>query len=257
MAAACQKALGDLATEAVGTSTASPSPVPSVKIAVTGANQDAWTWIKQVEVGISEGECERVTVHVNGKEFDTQPEGEFFVAEIRLSEGENQVSAACLQPGGGEVQSDPVIYTGRLRQVPTAVIQIALEGGQVVLDGSESLPAEDGSEIAEYIWSAREDNPAPLQLQDGELTGEVSSPSMAIVPPTVDGEYYLSLRVKDDAGREDTSTIYFVVEEGQPRIPDYDGSSCTSARHPRPDGFRSKSYFGYTSLLCGCAAARS
>ena len=32
----------------------------------------------------------------------------------------------------------------------------------------------------------------------------------------------MSLRVIDEAGREDTSTIYFVVEDGQARIPDYD-----------------------------------
>ena len=32
----------------------------------------------------------------------------------------------------------------------------------------------------------------------------------------------MQLRVKDQANREDTSTIYFVVEDGQPRIPDYD-----------------------------------
>src|SRR5688572_5883761 len=127
IAAACQKAL----TEAIGTSTASPSPTPSVKVSLTGADQDAWTWFKQVKVGIAEGECESVIIHVNGQQFEAQREGETFTADVKLSAGENQVSAACLLPGGAEILSDPVIYTGRLRQVPTAVIQIALDGGQI------------------------------------------------------------------------------------------------------------------------------
>jgi cyclomaltodextrinase len=218
IAAACQKAL----TQVVGTSTPAPSPAPSVKMNL-GGNQDAWMWIKQVNVQVTDGECESMIIDVNRQEVATQPNGGAFTAEVPLSEGENQVSAVCLQSGGGEVRSNPVIYTGRLRQVPTAVIQIALNGNQVTLDGSESVPAEnDGTPIVDYRWSAREDNPAPLQMPDGELTGEVSSQSISIIPPEVDGEYYLSLHVIDEAGREDTSTIYFMVENGEPRIPNYD-----------------------------------
>ena len=219
IAAACQKAL----TEAIGTSTASPSPTPSVKVSLTGADQDAWTWFKQVKVGISGGECESVIIHVNGQQFEARLEGETFTADVRLSAGENQVSAACLQPGGGEILSDPVIYTGRLRQVPTAVIQVALDGERIILDGSQSQPAEgDDSQLVDHIWSARAGNPGTLQLENGELTDEVNSQSISIIPPSMAGEYYLNLRVIDQAGREDTSRIYFIVEDGQPRIPDYD-----------------------------------
>jgi glycosidase len=218
IAAACEKTI----TEAVGTSTVSPSPTPAVKLNL-GTDLDVWTWVKQIRVGVSEGQCEKVILHVNGEEFQAQPEGDSFTGDIQLSEGENQVTADCIQPGGGEVTSEPVVYTGRLRQTPTAVIQIALEGEQIVLDGSESLPAENvDAAIVDYFWSAREGNPSPLQLENGELTGEVSSQSISILPPEIDGEYYLSLKVKDQAGREDTSMIYFVLEESEPRIPDYD-----------------------------------
>ena len=218
VAAACGKTI----TEIVGTSTVSPSPAPAVKLSL-GTNLDAWTWVKQMKVGVSEGECEKVILSVNGQNFQARPEGDYFIADIQLSEGENQITASCVQPGGGEVTSEPVVYTGRLRQAPTAIINIALEGGQIVLDGSETLPAEnvDGA-IVDYLWSAREGNPGPLQLQDGELTGEVNNQSILIIPPTIDGEYYLSLKVRDQAGHEDISTTYFVVEQGQPRIPDYD-----------------------------------
>jgi cyclomaltodextrinase / maltogenic alpha-amylase / neopullulanase len=218
IAAACEKTI----TEAIVTSTVSPSATSAVKMSL-GTDLDAWTWVKQIRVGVSEGQCERVILHVNQQEFQAKLEGDSFAADIQLSEGENQVTAACIQPGGAEVTSEPIVYTGRLRQAPTAVIQIASEGGQIILDGSGSLPAENvDAAIVDYLWSARESNPGPLQLQDGALTGEVSSQSISIVPPEIDGEYYLSLKVKDQAGREDTSTIYFIMEGGQPRIPDYD-----------------------------------
>src|SRR5215213_8103569 len=140
IAVACQKALTDATAVPLGTSTAFPSAMPSVKLSLAGGNQDAWTWVKQVKVGVSEGECEQVVVQANGRQFETRAEGQLFTTEVRLSAGENEVSAACLLPGGGELRSEPVIYTGRLRQVPMAVIRIALEGVQIVLDGSKSLP---------------------------------------------------------------------------------------------------------------------
>jgi cyclomaltodextrinase len=242
IAVACQKALNN----AVGTSTASPSPTPSVKLNLTSGNQDAWTWVKQVKVGVSEGKCERVLVQVNGQEFEAKPDGASFTAEVKLSEGENQVNAVCLQPGGGEVQSAPVVYTGRLRQVPTAVIQIALEDGQIALDGSESTASEAGPAIVDHIWSARASNPESLQFQGVELTGEVSGQSISINPPTRDGEYHLSLRVKDEAGQEDTSTIYFVVENGEPRIPDYD--------HENPAWAETAIVYGVVPFLFGSPA---
>lgn len=217
--AACQQAL----PEAVGTSTVSPSPAPSVKLSLPGGDLDVWAWVKQVKVKVSEGECESVAVDVQGDTFEAGPDGEGFTAEIPVSAGTQTVSAVCRQPGGEEVRSDPVLYTGRLRQIPTAVIRIDLRDGRVLLDGSDSLPAEDGlASISQWTWSARGDNPAPLQLENGELNGEMHGPDISVLPPDIDGEYYIQLRVKDEAGREDASSIYIVVQDGQPRIPDYD-----------------------------------
>ena len=217
IATACQGALTPTIT--VGTSTAAPSPTPSVKFSLSGGNADAWTWIKQVKVGVSEGTCEKVLLRRNGQDVEAVPEGETFTAEVPLVQGENQIQAICIQPGGDEAVSDPVVYNVRLRPGPTALIQIALQNGQIVLDGSESLPAADTQDpIVEYLWLARESNPAPLP----ELTDEVNGPSISVTPVSSDGEYYVRLQVKDQAGQEDTSTIYFVVENGEARIPDYD-----------------------------------
>ena len=242
VAAACRQALPDMAPEtaAFGAATPSPSPTPTslpsatpapeVKVSLAGADQDAWTWIKPVKIQVSApGECQGVVAYVNGREFEARPEGEYFTAEVRLSAGENRVSATCRQSGEGEIRSNMLNYTQRLRQAPTAVIQIALDGGRIILDGGNSQPAEpDGSRIVDHIWSARPGNPAQLViegaagLESRPFTDEVSAQTVALLPPTLDGEYYLQLRVKDGAGCEDRGGIYFVVEHGQPRLPDFD-----------------------------------
>jgi cyclomaltodextrinase len=229
IAAACQKALTEVL--AVSTSTTAPSSTPSVKLSLIGGDQDVWTWSKPVKVGVA-GECESVVVYVNGREFEARPEGEYFTADVRLSEGENRVSATCRQPDGGEIQSNMLNYTERLRQVPTAVIQIALDGDRIILDGGQSQPAEgDGSRIVDHTWLEQLGNPTRLMiagapgLKSRPFVSEVSAQTLILLSPTsppIDGEYYVRLKVKDDSGREDQAGIYFVVEQGRPRIPDYD-----------------------------------
>ncbi|HEX9386116.1 MAG TPA: alpha-amylase family glycosyl hydrolase [Anaerolineales bacterium] len=230
VAAACQKTLQNIAseTEVVGTSTVLPSPSPAVKVNLTGADQDVWMWVKTAKVGVT-GECESLVVYVNGREFETQSEGETFTAEVKLSSGENRVSATCRQSNGGEIQSNMLNYTERLRQAPKAVIHIALDSDRIILDGGKSQPAEaDGSVILDHIWSPRPGNPASLAvegaagLESRPFTDEVSTQTVILLPPTTDGEYYVQLKVKDSAGRDDEASIYFVVEQGKARIPDYD-----------------------------------
>ena len=237
VAVACQKAV----TQVVGTSTPLAPPTPSVTLDL-GGNRDVWAWTSKVQVNISDGQCDSVTLDVNQREFEAQPEGNLFTSEVNISEGENRVSAIC-KTDAGEARSEPVILTGRLRQTPRATIQIALEAGHITLDGSESRPSDaDSSPITEYVWSAREDNPESLQ----ELTGEVNGQSISVTAPTTDGEYYMSLRVRDETGREDTSTIYFVVENGQARIPDYD--------HENPAWIETAVVYGIVPFLFGSPA---
>jgi glycosidase len=240
--AACQRVSPEDGTPPpVATATPPPSPVPTAtqaagsdpepagEIILNGDGADAWTWVKRI-TGKTTGplDCDALAASVNGLEVEAVLEGEEISAEAPLSEGENRIVAFC-RGAPGEVSSNPILIQGRLRKVPVARIRIAADGERVVLGGGESQPAEEGGpEIIDHIWSARPGNPGSLQLQGVSgleglaLNGEVSSQTIAVVPPAVDGEYYLRLRVKDQAGREDSSTIYFVVADGRPRIPDYD-----------------------------------
>jgi cyclomaltodextrinase / maltogenic alpha-amylase / neopullulanase len=216
--------------------TPTSAPVePAGEILLNGGTADAWTWVKQVNGKITGSlDCQEFVINVNNREFVSSREDGTFSASIPLTEGENRVLAICRTSDHSDgtksvISSNLLLYQERLRQIPSARIRLAVDDQRVILHGEESQTAgEEGPPIIDRIWSARSDNPAPLLLEgvtglEGqEFSGEVSSNMIVVVPPAVDGEYYLNLRVKDRAGREDTSSIYFVVEGGQPRVPDYD-----------------------------------
>src|SRR5215218_4976555 len=109
--ASCQQKLQGLATVTAVVPTGTPLPTP--KLNLGGADQDVWTWVKPMKVAVS-GACQSVVVDVNGKEFETQPEGETFTGNVRFSSGVNRVSAACKQPDGVDTRSNMLNYTERL-----------------------------------------------------------------------------------------------------------------------------------------------
>lgn len=215
--AACQQALPDLAT-----ALPSLTPIPSTTIDLPGSDREVWVWTKPVNVNAT-GDCRTIVVNVNGRGFDVQPQGGTFSTEVKLYSGVNQITAACKQTDGAEIRSNMLNYTERLRQVPTAVINVALQDDKIVLDGSRSQPAEaDESKIVDHIWSSRNDNPVVALIDGHPMPEEVSGPMLVLQAPAVDGEYYFQLKVKDEAGRQDRAGIYFAVEQGKARIPDYD-----------------------------------
>src|SRR6266496_4817467 len=124
--AACQQSLQNIATATAVIPT--PTPKSITKISLLGSDQDVWTWSKAVKVAVSGG-CQNLVVDVNGYQFETKPEGKAFTSEVKFSAAENQVSAVCLS-SDTQVRSEPVTYNERLRAVPTAVIQIKLNGGK-------------------------------------------------------------------------------------------------------------------------------
>lgn len=205
-------------------STLTPTSMPTLSldsgIKLNAGNADAWTFHKSIRGSLANpAACQVVWVDSAGERVQADLNESFFSASVPVRSGENSVQAICQHPDQEEELSNEVNITGRLAQRPTAVITPSLSNGRIVLDGSNSQPDElEKQPIREYVWSERPGNPEAIQ----ELAGEARGSSFEIAPPTVDGEYYVSLRVIDEAGREDTSTTYFVVENGEPRIPDYD-----------------------------------
>lgn len=187
-------------------------------ITLGGGKSDVWAWRRQISGKLNGLHCETVVVKAGAASVEAAVEGDQFAATVPIVEGDNRITAVCQQTGRKEIMSEPLTYTGRLRDVPTAVINVSLEGGQIVLDGGGSQPSEQSqATINRYIWQERTDNPARVLSADS-----AEGTRLAVEPPTADGEYYVSLTVTDEQGRSDRSETYFVVQDGKAVIPNYD-----------------------------------
>jgi cyclomaltodextrinase / maltogenic alpha-amylase / neopullulanase len=236
--ASCQGAPLDLTPTAQG-------PLLKSRIRLRGGSADAWTFSKQVMGSLGNpAACHAVWVENGGVRAQAEMFENNFFASVPIRSGTNTLTAICQQSIEEEELSPEISITGRLEQRPTAIISASLSNGRVLLDGAGSLPDQvDKRPIRDYIWSARPGNPAET------IQGEVSGSSLEVEAPTVDGEYYFSLRVIDEAGREDVGSTYFVVENGQPRIPDYD--------HENPAWVEEAIVYGVIPRLFGSPGARA
>jgi cyclomaltodextrinase len=213
-----------------------PTLPPGYRIRLD-AGGDAWTWNKVVTGRVANAsDCKSLLINANGADVEAalsdNPDSNgssTFSANIPLVEGDNRIGAICQRKDGQEEKSAMNSIQERLHPTPIAMINITVNGKQIILDGSGSKPAEEnGPAIVDHIWSVVPDNPAPLTIQgvgrmnNRQFTAEVSEETISLLAPSVDGEYYVRLKVRDQAGREDTSANYFVVENGQVRVPDYD-----------------------------------
>ena len=95
-----------------------------------------------------------------------------------------------------------------------AVIEVSLVAEGIALDGSGSTAsAGSGAAVVSHAWRPRRGNPTPLRL--ASAAEGWSQKRIVLRPPRVDGEYYVHLKVADAEGRADTAAAYFVVENGE------------------------------------------
>jgi glycosidase len=187
---------------------------PAIALDLLGG--DAWAWQKTL-AGTCPGCPPEATISllVNGTPIQAEREGDAFTAVAKLDPGDNEVLATARMPDGGEERSAPVTYTVRLQPRPSARLTAKVDGARVIFDGTASEPSEyDGAAITTWSVTPREDNPALLDLAEespGIWSGTI---------PTADGEYNASLTVEDERGRPDSAASYFVVADGQARVPD-------------------------------------
>lgn len=199
---------------------ASLTPSPAAGIALIGG--EVWDWQRSISVAAPAG-CSEAFALIGEQRVDFRREGERWAGELPLGEGVNQVVTVC-QTDGQEVRSDASIWTVRLKQRPAAEIRITVEDGAIVFDGAASRPDErSGAAIERFLWSSRQGNPKPLEFEAGVREGdEVAGERVVARLPADDGEYYVRLRVVDVDDREDTATSYVVVENGKPRVPNFE-----------------------------------
>jgi cyclomaltodextrinase len=196
---------------------------PTTRLLSTGG--DVFAWEQRIE-GV--GTCDDVVAVVDGAdtdvEVDTGPDGFSFVVPIQP--GPQEVGARCTT-GDDVAELGPIVLTGRLEPRPTARIRVRAGDGVVVLDGSPSDPFEvDGAPIRSFVWTphvavGQAAADVGLQLEDGSaFDGRVRGERLSLRAPDRDGEYHVRLLVEDAEGRTDASLMYFVVEDGRPRVVD-------------------------------------
>jgi glycosidase len=213
-----------------------PEGSPSPPIALDLLAGDVWAWQKTL-AGTCPGCPPEATIAllVNGTPIPAQRQGDAFTAVAKLDPGDNKVLAVARMPDGSEERSAPVTYTVRLQPRPTARLAARVDGERVVFDGTASEPSEyDGAAITTWsvtprvgdrmtVWQGGGNNvPATPRPRDPAtlILTEAKPGIWSVAIPTADGEYYASLTVEDDRGRTDSAASYFVVADGQARVPD-------------------------------------
>lgn len=202
----------------------SASPEPAVGLDSTGG--DVFAWEQRIE---GRGGCDAAVALIDGAEADVpvllDEDGFSFVVPVRT--GNQQVAARCTLADGGVLETEAIVLTGKLDPRPTAKITVRIDDGAVVLEGSRSEPFQlDGAQIRRYTWEPvtqighSPDEPGPTLPDGARFDHRVRGERLTLVPPAEDGEYYVTLEVRDAEGRTDTSTTYFVVEDGRPRAVD-------------------------------------
>jgi cyclomaltodextrinase / maltogenic alpha-amylase / neopullulanase len=180
-------------------------------VAFTTASGDAWAFQKRIEVAIEPGACDAVVIS-SALDSATAPARDNRAnAVIHLAAGDNRVQAQCLindAPRGSPVAQ---YWLVRARDMPVARARLRLTETGILLDAGETevAPARSAP-IESYHWQVRPGaNPAPLP--DLPASGKL----IALTKPTIDGEYYVTLRVTDAVGRSDESTVMLRVRQGR------------------------------------------
>jgi cyclomaltodextrinase / maltogenic alpha-amylase / neopullulanase len=175
---------------------------------------DAWKFSKSIEVTFAKGRCENISVVSPLSDVTLPAERGHVQTRVLLQPGDNRIKAECLDHGvkRGSTQQN---WNVRLRNSPRASIRVSKAGAALMLDAQSSTPAPvHGGVITRYEWRARDDNPA-------RLAGlPASGARIKLSGAAPEGEYYVTLRVTDDAGRADESTVMFRARGGDLRVVD-------------------------------------
>jgi glycosidase len=181
---------------------------PTVTFSTDGG--EAWTFEKTVNAGVSADGCDEVAITSPVGTVVARTSAGRVVAAVPLAPGPNAVDARCLHNGVPSGTAAQQHWLVRLRNAPKAWVRALAIGGGITFDAGASEPAPVlTTPIASYEWSVRDGNPEPL-------VGLPANGQKVVLPaPTRDGEYQIRLRVADELGRSDESTVMFRVRDGR------------------------------------------
>jgi cyclomaltodextrinase / maltogenic alpha-amylase / neopullulanase len=181
---------------------------PTVTFSTDGG--EAWTFEKTINAHVSADGCDEVAITSPVGTVVARTSARRAVATVPLAPGPNAVEARCLHnglPSGTAAQQHWLV---RLRNVPTARVRALGTEGGVTFDASASEPASVlTAPIASYEWTLPDGNPESLPGLPAK------GQDVGLQAPKLDGEYRVRLRIADELGRSDESTVMFRVRDGR------------------------------------------
>jgi glycosidase len=175
---------------------------------------DAWSFVQPISGHFDPRRCDSIAIESGTVRIEALRIENRFHADVPLLPGGNELRAVCRSETHEIARSPAQRWRTMLADLPKAWIRVSTERTSIHLDGGRSeratsLPAP----IVRFEWRARAGNPAPLRTVDDKPLGDapLTTKRLQLNSPTVDGEYYLTLRVTDALGRHDESTGVFRV----------------------------------------------
>jgi|GEM_PF-261311 len=144
--------------------------------------------------------------------FTVPVANKIFTYSAPLVEGSNSFVAAADSAGTQKVSS-PVIINRTVNHSPWALITftgpVPDSGRMIPLDATSSTDPDtlDASSM-HFLWSSDSTNPSLLSGIDGSTLNH-----LAVLKPTLPGDYFISLIATDTAGYSDTTRNYFTVRQ--------------------------------------------
>jgi cyclomaltodextrinase / maltogenic alpha-amylase / neopullulanase len=189
-------------------SIAAASEAPIAFVTTAG---ETWTFQRQIEVSVRPGACDAVALTSPVSSTIAPVRHDHAHARMLFGAGDNGIQAQCLTDG--HPRGDPITqhWQLRARDMPVARARLRLTEMNILLDAgtSERAPAR-GAPITTYEWRLRAGGgrgPLPGLPARGER--------VALAKPTIDGEYFVTLRITDAVGSSDESTLMFRIRHGQ------------------------------------------
>ncbi len=198
-----------------------PLAASDVPIAFGRRGGDAWQFHKVIDINVSRHRCDKVAIISPTTSVVLSPTHGHVRARIALQPGDNPVTAECRKHGARRDMAHQNWHVP-LRSAPTASIRLRENGTSLALDAYASKPAPfRAAAIARFEWWADDGNPA--LLAGLPATGQ----RLGLTASAPDGEYRITLKVTDDAGRSDESTVLLRSQGGTLRKvdPDHDHSA--------------------------------
>jgi cyclomaltodextrinase / maltogenic alpha-amylase / neopullulanase len=178
-------------------------------VAFTTDGGDAWTFEKTINVHVFGDRCDEVAITSPVATIVARASAGRAEAAVPLAPGPNAIDARCRHNGltsGAAAQQQWLV---RLRNVPKASAHVHAAEGKIALEArTVELAPVHSAPITRYEWTALGGNPTALE-------GLPTQGQSVVVPtPVLDGEYQVRLRIADELGRSDESTVMFRVRDG-------------------------------------------